>query len=61
MVLVLVGSYLKAYILEATSTWHIQHELSDCICDIVSSDTEISFSQGDATKIKSKQFSEFGS
>ena len=24
-----------AYILEATSTWHIQHEFYDCRCDIV--------------------------
>ena len=43
-------SDLKAYILEATSIWHVQHEVSDCICD-----------PGDGTKIKSKQFSEFGS
>ena len=32
-----------------------------CRYDIFLSDTQINFSQGDATKIKSKQFSEFGS
>ena len=26
----LLCSYLKAYILEATRTWYIQHEFSDC-------------------------------
>ena len=35
MVLALVGSDLKAYTLEATRTWHFQHEFSDCICDVV--------------------------
>ena len=35
MVLALVGSDLKAYILEATRTLHLQHEFSDFICDIV--------------------------
>ena len=35
MVLVLVGSDLKGYILEATRTWHAQHKFSHCTCDIV--------------------------
>ena len=26
---------LRAYILETTRRWHIQHEFSDCRCDIV--------------------------
>ena len=26
---------LLAYILEAARTWHVQHEFSDCRCDIV--------------------------
>ena len=25
----------KAYILEATRTWHVQHEFSDCRCDMI--------------------------
>ena len=36
MVLASVGSDLKAYILEATGTWHVQHESFDCRGDIVS-------------------------
>ena len=36
MVLASVGSDFKAYILEATGTWHVQHESFDCRCDIVS-------------------------
>ena len=39
------GSDLKAYISEATMTWYIHHEFSDCRCD--------TFSQGDGTRIKS--------
>ena len=35
MVLDLLGSDLKDYILETTRTWHVQHEFSDCRCDIV--------------------------
>ena len=35
MVLPVVGSDLKAFVLEAARTWHVQHEFSDCICDIV--------------------------
>ena len=35
MVLALVASDLKAYILEATRTWHVQHEFSGCVCEIV--------------------------
>ena len=56
-----VGSDLNAYSLEATRTWHVQYGFSDCRSDIFLPDTKISFSQEDATKIKSKQFSEFGS
>ena len=29
------GSDFKAYILEATRTWQVQHEFSDCRCDTV--------------------------
>ena len=29
------GSDLKAYVLEATKTWHVQHKLCDCRCDTV--------------------------
>ena len=29
------GSDLKAYTLEATRTWHVQNEFSDCRCDTV--------------------------
>ena len=29
------GPDLKAYILEPTGTWHVQHEFSDCRCDTV--------------------------
>ena len=54
MVSALVSSDLKAYILEATKTWHGKHELSDCLCDIV-------LTQEDARNIKVKQFLEFGS
>ena len=36
MVLASVGSDLKAYILEATGTWHVQHESFDGRGDIVS-------------------------
>ena len=31
----LLGSDLKVHILEATTTWHVQHEVSDCRCDVV--------------------------
>ena len=61
MVLELLGSDLKAYVLGATRTSHVQREFSDCRCDIVSVRHKTTFSQGCATKIKSKQFSEFGS
>ena len=59
----MVSHDLSAYILEATRNWHVQRELADyrCVQGIGSSDTDITFSQGDATKIKSKQLSEFGS
>ena len=30
----LLGSDVKAYIMEVTRTWHVQHEFSDCRCDI---------------------------
>ena len=29
------GSDLKAYIPEATTTWYVHHEFSDCRCDTV--------------------------
>ena len=29
------GSDLKAYILEASGTWYVHHEFSDCRCDTV--------------------------
>ena len=29
------GSDLKAFILEVTKAWHVQHEFSDCRCDTV--------------------------
>ena len=62
MVLELLGSDSKACILEATRAWHVlQHEFSDFRCDIVLLDTRITFSQVSAIKIKSKQFSGFGS
>ena len=46
MVLALFGSDLKACILEAAKTLHVQHEFYDCRCDIV----KITFSQGGAKK-----------
>ena len=61
MVLALLGSDLKAYILEAGRTWHVQHKVSDCSCEKLLSDLKITVSQGDTTKIKSNQFSKFGS
>ena len=59
MVLALLGSDLKAYILEAARILHAQHEL--LIADVIwfSSGTKTIFSQEGATKIKSRQFSEF--
>ena len=60
-VLDLLGSDLKAYILEATRTWHVQHEFSNCRCDIVFVTHKDNFLRRGATKIKSEQFSEFGS
>ena len=56
-----VGLRFKGYIFEATRTWHVQHEFFDCRCDIVPSETKITFSRRGVTKIKSKQFLEFGS
>ena len=35
MILALVDSDLKTYVLEATRTWHVQHEFSNCVCDLV--------------------------
>ena len=57
------GSDLKVYILEATRTWHGQHEFSDCRCYIacILHNNNVLMRGGeDATKIKSKQFSQFG-
>ena len=51
----------KGLCLEATRTWHIQLEFSDCRCDIVCTGTIITFSRRCAAEIESKQFSEFGS
>ena len=56
-----MSSDLKAYILDATRAWHVQHEFSDCRCDIVCIWCNDKFLTGGAAKIKSKQFSEFGS
>ena len=61
MVSDLLGSDLKAYISEATRTWHVQHEFSDCRCDIVFVRHKDNFLTKCAAKIKSEQFSEFGS
>ena len=61
MVLVLLGSDLKAFTLEATRTCHVQHECSDCRCDTVFIRHGDNFLKRVATKIKSKQFSELGS
>ena len=48
---------LKAYILEATRAWHIQHEFFDCKCDIVCIwGTMITFSQGGAAKSNPSSF-----
>ena len=52
------GSDLKAYILEVTRTWPVQHKFSDVVHFV--SGTLIIFTQGNGTKIQSKQFSEFG-
>ena len=41
-----LGSDSGAYILEATRTWHVQHEFSYCRYDIVLLDTKITFWQG---------------
>ena len=51
----------KGLSLEATRSWHIQHEFCECRCDIVCIWYNDNFSQGGAAKMKSKQFSEFGS
>ena len=51
----------KAYILEAMRTWYIQHEFSDCRCDIVCIWYNDKFLKKGAAKFKSKKFSEFGS
>ena len=61
MVLGLSGSDLKAYTLEATRTWHVQHEFSDFRCDIVFIRHKDNILTRGVTKIKSKQFSEFRS
>ena len=47
--------------MDATETWHIQHQF--LIADVIQfvSGTMITFSQRGAAKIKSNQFSEFGS
>ena len=47
---------LKAYILEATKAWNVQHEFSDLICDIVFIRHKITLSQGDATKANPSSF-----
>ena len=46
-------SDLKAYVLEATGTWYVNHEF--LIADVIQfvSGTMTTFSQGDGTKIKS--------
>ena len=41
MARVLLGSDLKAYVLEATTTWHVQHEFSKFLLD-----TKITLSRG---------------
>ena len=61
MVLALVGSDLKAYILEATRTDMFNMNFLIAYVIQFSSDTRITLSQGNATKIKFKQFSEFDS
>ena len=55
MICALSGSDLKAYILEATRTWHIQHEFSDCRCDKVCIWYNDNFLTRECSKIKSKQ------
>ena len=47
--------------LEATRTWCIQHEFSDCRCDIVYIWYNDKFLKKGAAKFKSKKFSEFRS
>ena len=47
------GSDLKAYISEATTTWYVHHEFSDCRCDTVCIWYNDNFFVGDGTKIKS--------
>ena len=46
------GSDLKACILEASRTWHVQNEFSDCRCDTVCICTMTTFPQVDGRKIK---------
>ena len=55
------GSDLKAHVLEATTTWHVNRNFP--IADVIHfvPFTITTFSQGDETKIKSKQFSVPGS
>ena len=48
---------LKTYVLEATRTWYIEHEFSDCRCDIVCIWYNVKFLERGAAKFKSKQFS----
>ena len=55
------GSGLKAYILEAAKTRHVQQEFSDQDLIQFVFDTMTTFSEGDGTIIKSIHFSEFGS
>ena len=45
---------LKAYILQATKIWHVQHEFSDYICDIVFIRHKDNFLIRDATTLKSR-------
>ena len=54
-------AHIKRHILEATRTWYIQHEFSDCKCDIVRIWYNDKFLKKGAGKFKSKKFSEFGS
>ena len=61
MIWAVLGSYLKAYILEATKIG--MPSMNYLIADVIQfvSGTMTSFSRGDATKIKSMNFAEFGS
>ena len=56
VVLILKGLYFGSY-----HDLAIQHEFSDCRCDIVCIWCNDNFLTRGAAKIKSKQFSEFGS